>query len=152
MLLRLTAVLLLALAAPAAAQTPPGPPVGAAEPSASPRMTAAVEQVETTGAALEAMMDEVEPLAAAVRADASLPAADKNARLRALIAERQAVLDAFGNALAELIAVQAEEEGATPEAAAASAATVRGIVLGALVQALMTGEDPREMNIELDGN
>lgn len=99
-------------------------------------------RIQTAGEALQTVMEDLEPRAAAVRADAGLSPADKEARIRAMIAEHQPVLDEFSSALQALMLVKAAAEGASPEEAAQAAAVVSGMVSTQIAQGLITGEDP----------
>ena len=129
--------------APAAPPAPAPPPAAAQTPQEiTPEQRAVVARIEAAGTALEAMMTELEPRAAAVRADASLSAEDKETRIRAMLAEHQPTLDEFTAALNDMILMQAASEGASPEEAAQAAAMVRGMVSTQIAQALITGEDP----------
>lgn len=137
----------LTLATPAFAQqapaAPPAPPAAPAPaPAPTPEEQAVMVRVEAAGEALQEVMEDLEPRAAAVRADASLSAADKETRIRAMIAEHQPVLDEFNSALQGLMLIKAAAEGASPEEAAQAAAMVSTMVSAQITQALVTGEDP----------
>ncbi|RZJ31611.1 MAG: hypothetical protein EON85_03055 [Brevundimonas sp.] len=145
----LAASTLLALAGPAFAQqapvAPPAPPAAAAPvPAPSPEEQAVMARIEAAGEALGTVMEDLEPRAAAIRADAGLSAADKETRIRALIAEHQPVLDEFSSALQALMLIKAASEGATPEEAAQAAAAVSMMVSSQIARGLITGEDPDE--------
>ncbi|MBL0968544.1 MAG: hypothetical protein IBJ02_05480 [Brevundimonas sp.] len=126
--------------APAAPHAPPAAPAQPAGPT--PEQMAVITRIQAAGEALEATMEELEPRAAAIRTDAALPAADKDARIRALLAEKQPVLDEFSAALEAMIMMQATSEGATAEQAAQAAAMVRDVLPERLAQMLITGERP----------
>lgn len=98
-------------------------------------------RIEAAGTALEAVMTDLEPRAEAIRGDAALSDADKEARIRALIGEHQPVFDEFGAALSEVMALKAAAEGASPEEAAAATQAARTMVTQAIVRSLLTGED-----------
>ena len=137
----------LTLATPAFAQqapaAPPAPPAAPAPaPAPTPEEQAIMVRVEAAGEALQEVMEDLEPRAAAVRADASLSAADKEIRIRAMIAEHPPVLDEFNSALQGLMRITAAAEGASPEEAAPAAAMVSTMVSAQITQALVTGEDP----------
>ena len=145
--LTLAAAALLAVATPAFAQqapaAPPAPPAAPApEPAPTPEEQAVMARVQTAGEALQEVMEDLEPRAAAVRADASLSAADKETRIRAMIAEHQPALDEFSSALQALMLIKAAAEGASPEEAAQAAAVVAAMIPAQISQALITGEDP----------
>lgn len=143
----LAASALLTIASPALAQqapaAPPAPPaVPAPAPAPNPEEQAVMARVETAGEALQEAMEDLEPRAAAVRADATLSAADKETRIRAMIAEHQPALDEFSSALQALMLIKAAAEGASPEEGAQAAAVVGSMVSSQITQALITGEDP----------
>lgn len=140
--LTLAAAAVLALATPALAQqAPPAPPAPAAAPAApSAEQQAAMARIEAAGAAIEAVMTDLEPKAEEIREDATLSAADKETRIRALIAEHQPVFDEFSAALGSVMALKAASEGASPEQAAAATQAAQTMVSQAIVQSLLTGE------------
>jgi hypothetical protein len=141
--LTLAAAALLAVAAPAVAQqAPPAPPAAPAAPAPSPEEAALMANVQTAGEALQAVMVDLEPRAAAVRADAALSAADKESRIRAMLAEHQPVLDQFSEALKAMVLFKASEEGASPDEAEQAATMVGGMVATQIAQGLLTGESP----------
>lgn len=127
--------------APTAPPAPPAAPAAPAQPAGpTPEQMAIITRIQAAGEALEAAMAELEPRAAAIRTDAALPAADKETRIRALLAEKQPVLDEFGAALEAVILMEAASEGSTPEQAAEAAAMVRDVLPERLAQMLITGE------------
>lgn len=131
--------------APVAPPAPPAAPQAPAQPAEpTPEQMAVINRIQAAGEALEEMMEELEPQAATIRADAALSAADKETRIRDLLTDKQPVLDEFGNALEAMILMQAASEGATPEQAAQAATMVRGMFPEQIAQALITGEDPGE--------
>lgn len=146
----LAASAVLAVATPALAQqapvAPPAPPVVAAPPQPTPAPTpeeaAAVARIEAAGEALEATMEDLGPRAEAIRGDTALTDADKETRIRALIAEHQPVIDEFTSALQSIILMRAAAEGTSPEEAAQGAAMIGGMVSSQIAQALITGDDP----------
>lgn len=135
------------VATPVLAQTaPPAPPAAPAAPAAPAEMTpeqmTIIGRVQTAGEALEQVMNELQPAAAAVRADAALSATDKETRIRARIAGHQPVIDEFTAALGAMVQLKALEEGATVQEADQTAAMVSGMVSEKIAQSLITGEDP----------
>lgn len=136
----------LAFAAPVLAQeaagTVPAVAPAAAPSSAEPsaEFMAAVARIEATGAEMETVMADLEPRAAAVRTDAALSDADKETRIRAMIAEHQPVFDGFAVALGDLIRLSAVNEGASAEEAAAAAAEAPARMQTAIEQKLITGD------------
>ncbi|WP_439470488.1 hypothetical protein [Brevundimonas sp.] len=143
--LTLAAAATLAFASPAFAQdapaAPPAPPAAPATPAqASPEEVALTARVEAAAQPLEAMMEAIKPRAAAIRADASLSAADKETQVRALLAEHQSTLDEFSAAVQALVLYKASAEGAEPEEAAQAASMVGGMINTQIAQALLTGE------------
>lgn len=144
--LTLAAAAVLALATPALAQQAPAAPPAPAAPTAppaaaTPEQQAAMARIEAAGGALETLMEELEPKAEEIREDAALSDADKETRIRALIAENQPVFDEFAAALGGVMALKAAEEGASPEEAAAATQAIQTQVSQAIVQSLLTGED-----------
>ena len=101
---------------------------------------AVLARIQAAGEALEDAMEELEPRAAEIRGDAALTAADKDTRIRALLAGKQPVLDEFGAAVEQVILLQAVSEGATPEQAAQAATMARTMIPQQIAQALITGE------------
>jgi hypothetical protein len=135
----------LALAAPAFAQdapaAPPAPPAAPAAPAQpSPEEVALTSRVEAAAQPLEAMMADLKPRAAAIRADAALSDADKETRIRALLAEHQSTIDELSSAIQALVLYKASAEGAEPEEAAQAASMVGGMINTQIAQALLTGE------------
>ena len=127
----LAATVFLLTAAPALAQDVP----------ASPAVAAAAADLEAAGAAIEPVLTAMSERAAAIRADAALSDAEKQAGIEALIAENQSALDAFVSALSRFVAAEAMAEGASAEEADAAAAMLAGMVGPQLTRALLTGED-----------
>ena len=112
----LAASALLAVTTPAFAQqapvAPPAPPAAPVPPPApTPEETALTARVQATGEALEATMGELEPQAEAVRDDTTLTDAEKETRIRALIAQHQPVIDEFTASLQAIIMMRAAAEG-----------------------------------------
>ncbi|MFN3558432.1 MAG: hypothetical protein ACK4UQ_04015 [Brevundimonas sp.] len=148
--LTLAASALLAVATPVFAQqaptAPPAPPAAAAAPAPTPaptpEQTALMTRMQAAGEALEATMEELEPQAEEIRDDAALSDADKETRIRALIAGKQPVIDEFTSALQGVVLMRAAAEGASPEEAAQTATMISGMVSGQIAQGLITGEDP----------
>lgn len=143
----LAASTLLLAASPALAQqvapVPPAPPAAPAPAAApTPEQMAVVNRVQTAGEALEAVMEELEPQAETIRDDTSLTDADKETRIRALIAEHQPVIDEFTTALRAMILLKAASEGSSPEEAAQASAMIGDMVSTQIAQSLITGEDP----------
>ncbi len=141
----------LALASPALAQEAPAAPPVPAEPAAAPpagtpsdELMAAFVSIEAVGARLEAVMADLEPRAAAVRADAALSDEEKATRIRAMMGENQPVFDEFGAALSELIRLSAMAEGAPAEDAAAAASAAPAQMMAMIEQQLITGESGDE--------
>lgn len=126
----LAAVAAIAFAAPALAQEAP----------ASPAAAAAQAELEAAGEAIKPAFEAMEAQAAVIRADASLSAADKQARIGALVDANKDVIDAFTVALTNFVVAQAQAEGSTPEEAAQMAAMFPGMLRQQLVQSLLTGE------------
>lgn len=142
----LAAAVLLA-ATPALAQqapgTPPGPPIAPAAPAEpTPEQMAVITRAQAAGEALQTMMDDLEPRAEAVRDDTSLTDAEKETRIRAMIAEHQPVIDEFTTAVRAMILLKAASEGASPEEAAQASAMIGDMVSTQIAQSLITGEDP----------
>ena len=127
----LAATAFLLTAAPALAQDVP----------ASPAVAAAAADLEAAGEAIEPVLTAMSERAAAIRADAALSDAEKQAGIEALIAENQSALDAFVSALSRFVAAEAMAEGASAEEADAAAAMLAGMVGPQLTRALLTGED-----------
>ena len=127
----LAATVFLLTAAPALAQDVP----------ASPAVAAAAADLEAAGEAIEPVLTAMSERAAAIRADAALSDAEKQAGIEALIAENQSALDAFVSALSRFVAAEAMAEGASAEEADAAAAMLAGMVGPQLTRALLTGED-----------
>lgn len=127
----LAATVFLLTAAPALAQDVP----------ASPAVAAAAADLEAAGEAIEPVLTAMSERAAAIRADAALSDAEKQAGIEALIAENQSALDAFVSALSRFVAAEAMSEGASAEEADAAAAMLAGMVGPQLTRALLTGED-----------
>ncbi len=127
----LAATAFLLTAAPALAQDVP----------ASPAVAAAEADLEAAGEAIEPVLTAMSERAAAIRADAALSDAEKQAGIEALIAENQSALDAFVSALSRFVAAEAMAEGASAEEADAAAAMLAGMVGPQLTRALLTGED-----------
>ena len=143
----LAAAVVLAVATPALAQqAPAAPPAVAAAPAQTPaptpEQTALMTRMQAAGEALEAAMEELEPQAEEIRDDAALSEADKEHRIRALIAGKQPVIDEFTTSLQAIIMMRAAAEGTSPEEAAQGAAMIGGMVSGQIAQSLITGEDP----------
>jgi hypothetical protein len=124
--------------APVAPPAPPAAPATPAQPT--PEEMAVLARIQAAGEALEDAMEELEPRAAEIRGDAALTAADKDTRIRALLAGKQPVLDEFGAAVEQVILLQAVSEGATPEQAAQAATMARTMIPQQIAQALITGE------------
>lgn len=153
--LALAASLALAVAAPALAQeAPPAPPAVAAPPAEAPsdEFLAAAARIAATGERVETLMADLEPRAAAVRADAALSDADKEARIRAMIAEHQPTFDAFAADLAEMIRLSAMAEGAPAEAAAAAGETAPARMMAIIEEILITGESGDEAGADDAGD
>ncbi|RZJ44877.1 MAG: hypothetical protein EON86_02490 [Brevundimonas sp.] len=144
--LALAASALLAVATPVFAQqapvAPPAPPAAPAAPAPTPEQTALMTRMQAAGEALEAAMEELEPQAEEIRDDAALSDADKETRIRALIAGHQPVIDEFTTSLQAVIMMRAAADGTSPEEAAQGAAMIAGMVSGQIAQSLITGEDP----------
>jgi hypothetical protein len=143
--LTLAAAAVLALAPAALAQqAPAAPPAPAAAPAApaapSADQQAAVARIEAAGNAIEAVMTDLEPKAEEIREDTTLSAADKETRIRALIAEHQPVFDEFSAALGSVMALKAASEGASAEEAAAATQAAQTMVSQAIVRSLLTGD------------
>lgn len=124
--------------APVAPPAPPAAPATPAQPT--PEEMAVLARIQAAGEALEDAMEELEPRAAGIRGDAALTAADKETRIRALLAGKQPVLDEFGAAVEQVIMLQEVSEGATPEQAAQAATMARTMIPQQIAQALITGE------------
>lgn len=150
--LTLAALAVLAVATPALAQQAPAvlpAPPAQAEPAApTPEQQAAMTRIEAAGAALEELMADLEPQAEEIREDATLSDADKETRIRALIAEHQPVFDEFAAALGGVMALKAADEGASPEQAAVASQSAQAMVGQAIVQSLLTGEAGDESEAE----
>jgi len=142
--LALAASAVLAFAGPVLAQeaaTPPAPAPVAAQPSEemSPEFMVAMARIEALGAQMDTVMADLEPRAAAVRADAALSDADKETRIRAMIAEHQPAFDEFAVVLGDLVRLSAVNEGASAEDAAAAAAEVPARMKAAIEERLIAG-------------
>lgn len=127
----LAAAALFLTAAPALAQETPVPPA----------LAAAQADLAAAGEAIEPVMAAMSEQAAAIRADATLTDAERQARVEALINANQAALEAFGAALTRFVVAQAQSEGANADEAAAVAAMFPGMLRQQLTQSLLTGED-----------
>lgn len=99
-------------------------------------------ELEAAAEAFGAVVEQMEAQAAPIRADASLSAAEKEARIMAIIAPHQSEIDAFADMVTGFVISQAMTEGATPEEAATQGEMVRGIIGQAIVQSIITGEAP----------
>ena len=154
--LALAASAVLAFAGPVLAQetTPPAPVPAAAPPSGdmSPELMVAAARIEALGAQMDTVMADLEPRAAAVRADAALSDADKETRIRAMIAEHQPAFDEFAVVLVDLIRLSALSEGASAEDAAAAAAEVPARMKAAIEERLITGATDEDDAVPTDGH
>ncbi len=113
-------------------------------PIAGEAATGALAELQAAGGALEPVMDALEAEAAVIRADSQLSAADKEARILALIAPHEAAFDRFGDALAAFIEIQVRNDGGTAEQAAAASAEMRAGMLQGITQSLVTGERDKD--------
>lgn len=100
----------------------------------------AYAELQAAGEALEPIFEALETEAAVIRADGSLSAGDKEARILALIAPHQPAFDRLADAVGGFVANQIRNEGGTAEQAAAGAASVRSEMMQGIVQGLVTGE------------
>jgi hypothetical protein len=142
----LAASTVLVFAGPAfARQVPPAPPAPAEAPAEIPPVqAAAIARVQTAGEALKTVMEELEPQAAAIRADAALSPEDKETRIRALLAPHQAKLDEFVAAITDMVAFETADEGASPEEIAEASTMIGPMIMAEITQALITGETGEE--------
>jgi hypothetical protein len=142
-------------AAPAAAQEPGSPAAAPAQDdeAKSPELAAAEARVEAAGEEIKAVLESLEPQAAAIRTDAALSDTEKATRIGALLDPHRGKIDAFGAALEALIMLEAAGEDVPPEVMAGAAAQVRQTVAQAIEGALISGDigDDQEDGEDDDG-
>lgn len=130
----------LIVAAPALSAPVPSLIDGAQAAQASPQNPPPTEaDIEAAAQAFGLVVQDMETRAAALRADPSLSAEDRELRIMALIAERQPEILAFLDLLQAFVVGQATADGMPADEALAQAEAIRQNILVRLIQSLLEG-------------